>query len=66
MVGKPSYVGWKRSEGKTVNVGWVGLSRSGKSLVIKVLDQRFFVPLGDLYKVLDRELERASVKQWVE
>jgi len=41
------------SEGKVVTVGWVSLSRSGKSLSIKVLNQMFFVPLRDLYPVLD-------------
>jgi len=60
------YVGRSRSdEDKAVTVGWVGLSKSGKSLVIKVLDQRFFVPLGDLYPVLNHVKDRASVKQWI-
>jgi hypothetical protein len=54
------------SEGKVVAVGWVSLSRSGKSLSIKVLDQTFFVPLRDLYQVLDRKRDRAEVKQWIE
>ena len=53
-------------EGEVVSVGWVSLSRSGKSLSIRVLGQSFFVPLGDLYRVLDKERERADVKQWVE
>jgi hypothetical protein len=54
------------SEGKVVTVGWVSLSRSGKSLSIKVLNQTFFVPLRDLYPVLDGRRERAEVKQWIE
>jgi len=54
------------SEGKAVTVGWVSLSRSGKSLSIKVLGQTFFVPLGDLHQVLDQKRDRAEVKQWVE
>jgi len=53
-------------EGKAVTVGWVSLSRSGKSLSIKVLDQTFFVPLRDLYQVLEQKKDRAEVKQWVE
>lgn len=53
-------------EGEAANVGWVSLSRSGKSLTIKVLDQMFFVPLRDLQKVLDKERRRVDVKQWVE
>jgi len=52
-------------EGEIVDAGWVSLSRSGKSLTIKVLDQIFFVPLRDLQKVLDEEERRVSVKQWV-
>jgi len=54
------------SEGRVVAVGWVSLSRSGKSLSIRVLDQKFFVPLRDLYQVLDRKRDRAEVKQWIE
>ena len=50
---------------KAVNVGWVSLSRSGKSLTIKVLDQLFFVPLRDLQKVLDEQKRRVDFKQWV-
>lgn len=53
-------------EGKVVSAGWVSLSRSGKSLTIRVLGQAFFVPLGDLYRVLNKERQRAEVKQWVE
>jgi len=49
-----------------VNVGWVSLSRSGKSLTIRVMNQLFFVPLRDLQKVLDEERGRVDVKQWVE
>ena len=49
-----------------MTVGWVSLSRSGKSLSIKVLDQTFFVPLRDLYQVLDQKKDRAEVKQWIE
>jgi len=52
-------------EGEVVNVGWVSLSRSGKSLTIRVMDQMFFVPLHDLQKVLDEERRRVDVKQWV-
>ena len=54
------------SEEDIVTVGWVSLSRSGKSLSIKVLNQMFFVPLRDLYPVLDGRRERAEVKQWIE
>jgi len=53
-------------EGEVVDAGWVSLSRSGKSLTIKVLDQIFFVPLRDLEKVLNEEKRRTDVKQWVE
>ena len=53
------------SEGEVVDVGWVSLSRSGKSLSIMVLNQIFFVPLRDLEKVLNEEQRRASVKQWI-
>ena len=53
-------------EGEVVNVGWVSLSRSGKSLTIRVMNQTFFVPLGDLQKVLNGERGRVDVKQWVE
>ena len=52
-------------EGEIVDAGWVSLSRSGKSLTIKVLDQIFFVPIRDLQKVLNEEGQRADVKQWV-
>lgn len=52
-------------EEEVVNVGWVSLSRSGKSLNIMVMDQMFFVPLRDLWKVLDEERGRVDVKQWV-
>jgi len=53
-------------EEKIVNVGWVSLSKTGKSLTIKVLNQLFFVPLRDLDSVLQGYLNRADVKQWVE
>lgn len=53
-------------EAEVVNVGWVSLSRSRKSLTIKVLDQMFSVPLRDLNRVLDGEERRADIKQWVE
>jgi len=53
-------------EEKIVNVGWVSLSKSGKSLTIKVLNQLFFVPLRDLDSVLEGYRNRADVKQWVE
>ncbi|MEM3041803.1 MAG: hypothetical protein QXG97_07270 [Nitrososphaerota archaeon] len=43
------------SEGKAMTVGWVSLSRSGKRLSIKVLNQTFFVPLRELYQVLDQK-----------
>ena len=52
-------------EGEIVDAGWVSLSRSGKSLTIKVLDQIFFVPLRDLQRVLNEEEQRADVRQWV-
>jgi len=52
-------------EGEIVNVGWVSLSRSGKSLTIRVMDQMFFVPLHDLQKVLNEERGRVDVKKWV-
>jgi len=52
-------------EGEVVNAGWVSLSRSGKSLSIRVMDQAFFVPLGDLHKVLAGDRERVDIKQWV-
>lgn len=53
-------------EKEVVNVGWVSLSRSGKSLTIRVLNQLFFVPLRDLDSVLKGDWNRADVKQWVE
>jgi hypothetical protein len=53
-------------EGNVVSVGWVSISRSGKSLTIRVQRQSYFVPLGDLYRVLEKERERAEVKKWVE
>jgi len=53
-------------EEKIVNVGWVSLSKSEKSLTIKVLNQLFFVPLRDLDSVLQGHRNRADVKQWVE
>lgn len=52
-------------EGEVVNVGWVSLSRSGKSLTIRVVNETFFVPLRELQKVLDKERGRVDVKQWV-
>jgi len=52
-------------EEEVVNVGWVSLSRSGKSLNIRVMNQMFFVPLRDLWKVLDEERRRTDVKQWI-
>jgi hypothetical protein len=52
-------------EEEVVNVGWVSLSKSGKSLNIRVMNQMFFVPLRDLWKVLDEERGRVDVKQWV-
>ncbi len=52
-------------EEKVVNVGWVSLSNSGKSLTIRVLDQLFFVPLRDLDSVLKGDRYQADVKQWV-
>jgi len=54
-----------KEEEEVVNVGWVSLSRSGKSLNINVMNQMFFVPLRDLWKVLDEERGRVDVKQWV-
>jgi len=53
-------------EKKIVNVGWVSLSKSEKSLTIKVLNQLFFVPRRDLDSVLQGHRNRADVKQWVE
>jgi len=35
-----------------VTIGWVSLSKSGKSLTVRVLNQLFFVPLRDLDSVL--------------
>ena len=52
-------------EEKVVNVGWVSLSNSGKSLTIRVLNQLFFVPLRDLDSVLKGDRYQADVKQWV-
>jgi len=54
-----------KEEEEVVNVGWVSLSRSGKSLNINVMNQMFFVPLRDLWEVLDEERGRVDVKQWV-
>ena len=51
---------------KTVDVGWVSLSRSRKSLTIRVLNEIFFVPLRELHKVLDGDERRTPVKQWRE
>jgi adenylylsulfate kinase-like enzyme len=51
---------------KVAEVGWASLSRSGKSLTIKVLDEIFFVPLRQLLKVLDGDESRVAVKQWRE
>jgi len=51
---------------KVANVGWVSLSKSRKSLTIRVLDQLFFVPLRDLDSVLKGHRNRTEVKQWVE
>jgi hypothetical protein len=42
-------------EGEVVNVGWVSLSRSGKSLNIRVMNRMSFVPLRDLWKSSMRE-----------
>ena len=53
-------------EKKIVKVGWVSLSKSEKSLTIKVLNQLFFVPRRDLDSVLQGHRNRADVKQWVE
>jgi len=53
-------------EEKIVNAGWVSLSKSEKSLTIKVLNQLFFVPLRELDSVLQGYQNRADVKQWVE
>lgn len=52
-------------EEKVVNVGWISLSNSGKSLTIRVLNQLFFVPLRDLDLVLKGDRYQADVKQWV-
>jgi len=56
-------MGWEERNAK---VGWVSLSKSRKSLTIKVLNQLFFVPLGDLDSVLKGYRNRVDVKQWVE
>jgi len=56
----------KGEEEKIVNAGWVSLSKSGKSLTIRVLNQLFFVPLRDLDPVIKGYRNRADVKQWVE
>ncbi len=53
-------------EEKIVDVGWVSLSKSGKSHTIRVLDQLFFVSLRDLDPVLKGFRSRANVKQWIE
>jgi hypothetical protein len=53
-------------EERIVNIGWVSLSKSGKILTIKVLNQLFFVPLRDLDLILKGSRNRADVKQWVE
>ena len=53
-------------EEKIVNVGWVSLSKSRKSLTIKVLNQLFFVSLRDLDPVIKGYRDWADVKQWVE
>lgn len=53
-------------EERIVDVGWVSLSKSGKSLTIRVLDQLFFVSLRDLDPVLKGFRSRANVKQWIE
>jgi len=52
-------------EEKVVNVGWISLSNSGKSLTIRVLDQLFFVPLRDLDLILKGHRNRADIKQWI-
>jgi hypothetical protein len=60
---------WEEEQKETervVDAGWVSLSRSGKSLTIKVLDDIFFVPLSELDKVLRGDERRATVKQWRE
>lgn len=62
---------WEEEEeqeelGKVEDVGWVSLSRSGKSLTIRVLNEVFFVPLRELHKVLDGDESRVAVKQWRE
>lgn len=51
---------------KVANVGWVSLSKSRKSLTIRVLDQLFFVPLRNLDLVLKGHRNRTEVKQWIE
>ncbi|MCW4027881.1 MAG: hypothetical protein NWE76_10415 [Candidatus Bathyarchaeota archaeon] len=60
---------WEEEQKETervVDAGWVSLSRSGKSLTIKVLDDIFFVPLSEIDKVLRGDERRATVKQWRE
>jgi len=63
---KTNYVVLDLSGDNIVNVGWVSLSKSGKSLSIRVANQMFFIPLRDLYQVLDGKRARAELKQWIQ
>jgi len=56
----------REESANVVDVGWVSLSRSGRSLTMKVLDEMFFVPLRELYRVLDGDERRTAIKQWKE
>lgn len=52
-------------DSKVADVGWVSLSKSRKSITVRVLDQLFFVPLRDLDSVLKGTRNRTAIKQWV-
>ncbi|MGD8566099.1 MAG: hypothetical protein PVF96_07100 [Candidatus Bathyarchaeota archaeon] len=54
------------NKSEVVDTGWVSVSKSGKSLTIRIMDQLFFVSLKDLDSVLQGYRYKATVKQWVE
>ena len=54
------------NKSEVVDAGWVSVSKSGKSLTIRVMNQLFFVSLRDLESVLQGYRNKATVKQWVE
>jgi hypothetical protein len=54
------------NKSEVVDAGWVSISKSGKSLTIRVMSQLFFISLKDLDSVLQGHRNRATVKQWVE